>query len=188
MLPRFWLANYLFVNDEELTGLTGQYTYSDADLDCAANPNQPEWQSILNVEGEPTEATTSVDWRPSPATSWGSARGGDGLAEDLGVRVEPGGTSFIDLVPEADLQGDLDLSIEIDDPGHIDKYRFSTVAYHRDSTEPGISSGLPGVPSFPVSRCWTRWRLRRAFVLQVQIDEACRTATLAITNTDPNSE
>ncbi len=182
-LPRFWLANYLFADD---SGLDGPYRYSDSHLDRPTPPGTESWQSWLTRDDEATQGD-GFGALLRPARSTMEVLEGDGPAEDLGVRVEPGGTAFIDLAPEADLQGDLDLSIEIDDPGHIEKYRFSTVAY-RDSTTPGIASGLPAVcRRFGAPVLDTVASEEGSFVLRVQIDEACRTATLAITNIDPHS-
>lgn len=183
VLPRFWLANYLFVNDEALTGLPGPYTYGDTHLDRTVEDTR-NWQEILD-EQSPT-AGDDFSGLARPARWSMPELEGDGDAEVQSVRVEPGGSAFIDLEPEAALQGDLDLTIEIEDSEHLDKYRFSTVAYQPSTS--ADASGLPAVcHRFGEPAIETFESTEGVFEHRIQIDHRCRTATLAITNIDPNS-
>jgi len=111
---------------------------------------------------------------------------GDSDGDDVEVQVAPGGSAFIDIEPEAGLQGHVDLTIEIGDDDHLDKYRFSTILYEAPNDE--TSSGLPKVcKPFRVPIFETYESELGTFGDQLQVDAACTTATLVITNIDPNS-
>ncbi len=179
-LPEFWLASYLFSND---SGLDIPYTYVDPHLDRTALDTL-NWQEILAAEVPTQGDDFSGLARPA---RWSMPQlEGDGDPEEQSVRVEPGGSAFIDLEPEAALQGDLDLTIEVEDSEHLDKYRFSTVAYQPSTS--ADASGLPAVcQRFGEPAIETFESTEGVFEHRIQIDHRCPTATLAITNIDPNS-